>query len=423
VTVDHDLSKNWRLHDVARIEHYTLDRNNVLPTGVYLSGGGAFDGDLSDVWVTRSGRHILRHQNDLFDQLESVWSVDTGGVTHQILAGLEVARQTAGVHSAQYNESPVALIDPVLTDRPPGEAPSSLTYNAVASDTAGLYLQDQIAFTSHWKALVGARLDTFSVEQDTLTAPYADLRNLNRAFSPRAGLVWEPSTELSVYASAGRSFIPSGDGLSIAATNAALSPEETTSFEVGAKASLAGGLLSITTSVFQLERNISETNPLTEVVTNSGDQRSRGAEISATGHLSKRWSVSAAYSLLDARIVDGGYDSAHVLLNGLRPGLVPRNSATLFTAYELPCGLGFGGGAVSMGSRFTSNDDFVTIPAYTVLNGVVYYHRAHWLARLNINNMLNHRYYATAGEGTDATGQTVMPGAPLNLQGTVSWRF
>ena len=423
VTVDHDLSKNWRLHDVARIEHYTLDRNNVLPTGVYLSGGGAFDGDLSDVWVTRSGRHILRHQNDLFDQLESVWSVDTGGVTHQILAGLEVAHQTAGVHSAQYNESPVALIDPVLTDRPPGEAPSSLTYNAVASDTAGLYLQDQIAFTSHWKALVGARLDTFSVEQDTLTAPYADLRNLNRAFSPRAGLVWEPSTELSVYASAGRSFIPSGDGLSIAATNAALSPEETTSFEVGAKASLAGGLLSITTSVFQLERNISETNPLTEVVTNSGDQRSRGAEISATGHLSKRWSVSAAYSLLDARIVDGGYDSAHVLLNGLRPGLVPRNSATLFTAYELPCGLGFGGGAVSMDSRFTSNDDFVTIPAYTVLNGVVYYHRAHWLARLNINNMLNHRYYATAGEGTDATGQTVMPGAPLNLQGTVSWRF
>jgi outer membrane receptor protein involved in Fe transport len=45
------------------------------------------------------------------------------------------------------------------------------------------------------------------------------------------------------------------------------------------------------------------------------------------------------------------------------------------------------------------------------------------VARLNAGNLLNYRYFVTAGEGTDFTGQTVMPGAPLNVQATLSWRL
>ena len=76
-----------------------------------------------------------------------------------------------------------------------------------------------------------------------------------------------------------------------------------------------------------------------------------------------------------------------------------------------------------MGGRFTSNDDSVSLPAYTVLNAVLYYRHSRWVARLNAGNLLNHRYFVTAGEGTDFTGQTVMPGAPLNVQATLSWRL
>lgn len=423
VTVDESLGPNWTLHDVARAEHYTLDRNNVLPTGVYLLSGGIFDGDLSAVWVTRSGRHILRRQNDLFDQLEGVWNTDAGGIAQEVLVGAEAARQTAGTKASQFAESPVALVDPVLTDRPAGEAPSSQTATEAGAGTAGLYAQDQLTFSRQWKALVGVRMDYFSVEQDSLLAPFPRLNNLSRSASPRAGLVWQPSKELSFYTSAGRSFQPSGDGLSIAATNAALSPQETTSYEIGSKTDLAGGRLTATAALFQVERNISETNPLTTVVSNGGNQRSRGAEISLAGRLTAQWSVSAGYSLLDARIVNGGYDTGGILLDGRQPGLVPRNNATLFTTFDLRDGLGFGGGALYTGGRFTSNDDSVAMPAFTVLNAVAYYRRRHWEARLNLNNILNHRYYATAGEGTDAVGQTVMPGAPANVQGTVAWQF
>ena len=423
VTVDRKIGPDWTVHDVARTEHYTLDRNNVLPTGVYVPGGGVFDGDLSRVWVDRSGRHILRDQNDLFDQLESVWTTDAGGVTQKILLGFEVARQTAGVNSEQFGEAPVALVDPVLTDRPSDEAPSSHTWSAVSSDTAGLYLQDQIAFSAQLKALLGVRLDYFSVEQDSLIPPTVDLYSLNRTASPRAGLVWEPARNYSLYASAGRSFQPSGDGLSLAATNAELAPEETTSYEVGSKMELDGGRLTASVALFQVERNISETNPLNGIVSNVGDQRSTGVELAIAGHLSRNWSLSADYSLLDAVIFDGGYDAGSVLLNGRLPGLVPRNSASLFMVYELPRGFGIGAGMVSMGGRYTSNDDSVSLPAFTVLNAVAYYRSAHWEARLNLNNVINHRYFVTAGEGTDVTGQTVMPGAPINLGVTLVRRF
>jgi len=423
VTFDKSAGHDWTLHDVARTEHYTLDRNNVLPTGVYVPGGGLFNGNLSQVWVNRSGRHILRRQNDLFNQFESVWTTDAGGVTQKILVGLEVARQTAVSNSRQFAEAPVALVDPVLTDRPAGEAPSSHTWNAISSDTAGLYLQDQINFTAQLKALLGVRFDYFSVEQDSQLPPTIDLYNLNRTASPRVGLVWEPTKRCSLYASVGRSFQPSGDGLSIAATNAALAPQETVNYEVGSKMDLDGGRLTASAALFQVERNISETNPLNGTVSNVGNQRSTGVELAIAGHISRQWSISAAYSLLDAVIVNGGYDSGGVLLNGRLPGLVPRNSATLFTAYDLPHGFGIGAGMVSMGGRYTSNDDSVNLPAFTVLNAVAYYRSTHWEARLNLNNVLNHRYYVTAGEGTDVTGQTVMPGPPINVDVTLVRRF
>src|SRR5208283_1217929 len=121
---------------------------------------------------------------DLFDQLEGVWSASAPGLAQKVLFGLEVARQTAGVNSAQYADPSVPLVDPMLTDRPAGEAPSSRTFNAIAAATAGIYLQDQLTFSEHWKALVGLRLDYFSVEQDGRLAPYKDLGNLNRAASP-----------------------------------------------------------------------------------------------------------------------------------------------------------------------------------------------------------------------------------------------
>ena len=424
VTVDHDLGHDATLHNVFRAEHYTLDRNNVLPTGVFLPAGGVFTGDLDAVWVNRSQRHILRSENDLFNQLETKWKVTASGIDHSFLVGCEIGRQSADSNSTQLNAPAVALIDPVLTDVPAGTPPSSVTATAVRADTAGLYLQDQLSFSKQWKAIAGIRADYYEVAQQNRLAPFNVIESLNRALSPRIGIVYEPIRDLSIYGTVSQSFSPAaGDGISAAANTAALAPLKATNYEIGAKKSLFGNSLNATASLFQLTRNITETNPVTALTTASGQQRSRGLDFVLAGRLTTRWSVSASFELLDPTIINGGVDAGGVLLSGKMPGLVPRDSASVYTTLDLGHGFGVGAGTVSMGGRFTSNDDSVTLPAFTVVNAVVYYHRGQWEARLNCNNLLNHRYLITAGEGTDFSGQTVMPGAPINATGSVVWHF
>ena len=424
LTVDHQFSPDVLLHEVFRAEHYTLDRNNMLPTGVYIPGGGIYTGNLDSVWVDRSQRQILRFENDLFNQLECSLKATTSRIAHTVLLGLELGRQSADLHATLHNAPAVALVNPVLTDVLPGSAPASVTATAARADTAGVYLQDQISFSEQWKALVGIRGDLYEVLQQNKRLPFNQLESLNRTLSPRMGVVYEPTHDLSAYATISQSFSPAaGDGISTAASTAALAPLRATNFEIGAKRSLLGDSLSATVAIFQLTRDITETNPLSNLTTVAGQQRSRGLDLVLAGRLSKRWSVSASYEILDPVIVKGGIDGGGVLLDGKMPSLVPRNSASVYTTLDLGHGFGLGGGAVSMGGRFTSNDDSVSLPAFTVLNAVAYYRNRSWEARINANNLLNHRYFITAGEGTDFTGQTVMPGAPLNVSGTIVRRF
>jgi len=424
VTLDHQFTPSLTLHDVFRAEHYTLDRNNMLPTGVFFPGGGIYTGDLHSVWVNRSQRHIIRFENDLFNQLETSWKFRGFGIDHTVLAGLELGRQSAGSNSKQYNAPAVALVDPVLTDVTAGTNPASFTFTAARADTAGLYLQDQISLSETWKALVGVRADYYEVTQQNKLAPFNQLESLNRTVSPRVGVVYEPNHDLSLYATVSQSFSPAaGDGISTAATTAALAPLKATNYEIGAKKSFLGDSLSATVAFFQLTRDITETNAVTNLTTTAGVQRSRGMDLVLAGRLTARWSVSASYELLDPFIVNGGLDSGGIQLSGKMPALVPRNSMSVYTTVDLGHGFGVGGGTVSMGGRYTSNDDSVSLPAFTVVNAVVYYRHGRWDARVNANNLLNHRYWITAGEGTDYTGQTVMPGAPINVSGSLGWHF
>jgi catecholate siderophore receptor len=424
MTLDHEFSPDVDLHEVFRSEHYTLDRNNMLPTGVYLPSGGTYTGDLDSVWVKRSQRHILRFENDLFNQLELSWKFRSAGMDHNVLLGLEVGRQSADSNSKQLNAPAVALVDPVLTYVTAGTAPASVTAAAARADTAGLYLQDRITISRHWKALAGIRADYYEVSQQNKVSPFNQIESLNRTVSPRVGIVYEPDRYLSFYGTVSQSFSPAaGDGISTAATTAALAPLKATNFEVGVKESLLGDSLSATVAVFQLTRDITETSAATNLTTTAGQQRSRGVDLVLAGRITARWSVSASYELLDPVIVNGGLDSGGILLDGKIPSLVPRNSASFYTTFDVGHGFGIGGGTVSMGGRFTSNDDSVTLPAFTVVNAVAYYRHSNWEARLNLNNVLNHRYLITAGEGTDYTGQTVMPGAPINAAGSVTWHF
>ena len=76
----------------------------------------------------------------------------------------------------------------------------------------------------------------------------------------------------------------------LAASNAQLAPEKTTSQEVGVKWDLPDGKASVTASLFKLERtNIKSTDPTTNTVVPLGVQRTNGLELTFAGEIAPSW--------------------------------------------------------------------------------------------------------------------------------------
>ncbi|NAW23644.1 TonB-dependent receptor, partial [Salmonella sp. gx-f9] len=69
------------------------------------------------------------------------------------------------------------------------------------------FVQDQVTLTPQWKLLAGVRMDRFLQHADNrLTG--ARVAQQQTAYSPRLGLVYQPTQTLSLYANTARSFRP-----------------------------------------------------------------------------------------------------------------------------------------------------------------------------------------------------------------------
>jgi catecholate siderophore receptor len=123
--------------------------------------------------------------------------------------------------------------------------------------------------------------------------------------SYRAALTYKPVSNGRIYFAYGTSFNPSAEGLSLAANTADLAPEKNESFELGTKWDILHEKLSVTSSIFQIEKmnarvpdpNNSAFNVL------GGDQRVRGFEVGVAGSITDSWQIYAGYAYLDSKVV------------------------------------------------------------------------------------------------------------------------
>jgi iron complex outermembrane recepter protein len=355
-------------------------------------------------------------QNDL------IWEFNTGTVDHRLLLGLELSSNIVRFSSqAPDNQQNITggLLDIFNPDY------SAITYTGGFqvfgegdfSDrrTFGVYLQDQISLSDNFKLLVGGRLDTSSANQLFQVDDFATSQQ-DTAFSPRAGLVYQPNEMLSLYASYSRSFVPQGGR---SATNTPFEPTRGTLYEVGAKANFLEGRLSTTLAAYNITRSNLTTpdpnNPNFSIQV--GEQRSRGIDLDVVGEILPGWDVIASYGLIDATITrDNRFDVGNRLIN------IPQHSASLWTTYRLQtgnlAGLGFGAGAFFVGERTGDLANTFTLPGYTRFDAAVYYERDRFRAGLNFKNLFNAQYFA-GSQGR----LSVLPGAPFEVQGTLSWQF
>ena len=258
----------------------------------------------------------------------------------------------------------------------------------------GFDAQDQVDLTQQWKMLLGVRRDSADQEVTNFRVN-ATSKQSPEATSPRAGLVYQPDKNLSLYATAGRAFRPN-DGVSI--ENQAFAPEKSKSYEVGAK--YDNGRLGGTLAVYRItKQNVLTTNPInTDFALPAGEVASKGVELDVSGEVARNLKLSASYAYTDARVTKGDA----TIVTGSRFPNVPQNSASvvLTKTFALGSGMASLGGAVNyVGARLgdvAASTDF-ELPAYTIFRLISSYAPSKKTSiSLNVDNLFNKNYYASS---------------------------
>ena len=347
-------------------------------------------------------------------------SFRTGRVGHQAVAGVDYHRYRTDWRGWDINYGdpnsylPIDLFNPVYGAVP---WPPTLFASAPVRNTnrsVGFYLQDQLRPIGRLTLTLSGRLDSASVRDDGQPA------SKDLAFSPRLGATYQFVPGASLYFSYSESFLPqSGRVNDGTATGAFVDPERGQQWETGIKTVLLDGRMTTTLACYRLFRkNVATANPVNQnFVVLTGGQRSQGIEAETALNLRPGWNLTAGYAYTDARVTEDT-----VIPVGTHTINVPRNSYNLWTRYEFQRGrargLGFGIGGQYYSAQSGDQLETFHIPGYGLADASVSYRRGRLRLQLNLNNLLNKRYFA--GSYSDVY---VLPGSPRTARVTVGWTF
>ncbi len=339
-------------------------------------------------------------------------TVRTGGLTHDLAGGVELLRErTEGRNSAQSGNQPqTTLLNPNPADRPFGPMPA-ITGNPgrAVTTTVGAYLFDTVTLGTQWQVNGGLRVDRSEVDYSLHTLATDQVTSLSRSdvlVTGRAGVVYKPRTNGSVYAAFGTSANPASDAAATgtalsesptAANNVNLEPERTRNFEVGTKWDVFGERLGLGAALFRTEKTNARTrNANSDPFVLDGRQRVDGLELNASGQVTARLSVLAGLSLMDSDIVA----SANAAEQGGNLALVPQASFTLWSTYQLPGRFTVGGGLQYQDNVFRNATNTTEAPSYWLVNAMASYPvNSHLTLRINGSNLADAEYVDRVGGG------------------------
>ena len=292
--------------------------------------------------------------------------------------------------------------------------------------TLGLYAQNTIDLTPYWKLIGGLRLDKFSGNYQRAGNPAPNNTTLSRSdslLSKRLGLMYQPTQEVSYYASYGTSFNTSGDLYQFDPQTANTPPESSRNMEIGAKWELDDGNLSFRTALARTEK-FNERNTDIDTANNSfllsGKRHTDALEFEVAGRITPQWDVFAGLGFLKAVIDQSGSNPAGLLEVGQNPGLSPSRQANLFTTYRFGDKWRVGGGFTAVSTNKPANSVTTTnrAPGYVKADALVEYRINEGNAiKLNVDNLFDKVYYNTLYRGFAA------PGAQRSVRVTLTSKF
>lgn len=375
--------------------------------------------------VNRSELILDDHQRFVGDRFEAVLSAFTGKVAHKVLLGVE-AQQLTDDFTLDFAALPsIDLFAPDETAQEPLTA-FPLSAGEWNSRVIAPFAIDQMTFSEKFHALVGARFDSIDWEDD--------LNSLDRSdseVSPMGGVVYSPTSVLSFYANAGKSFAPPSSRLMSSLVETA-DPQRSVQYEVGTKIDCYGGKLQTTIALYDMEREnipIPDNNGFT---TTAGDQRSRGVELelSAVPMSGMRAFLSYAYNdseltRFSERIVVGVDPNTFQPIFGTvdrsdnKAAFAPKHLVNLWVSHKFNSGIGVAGGGRYASTQFIAEDNAFKLEPYVVLDAAVFYTMGNWDFSLNVKNLTDEEY-ETRALGSNVS---VIPATARAAYAGVQYRF
>jgi catecholate siderophore receptor len=418
--LDHDFGGGWQLRNTSRATVYNKYYQNVFPASAVNAANV----------LALNAYNNSNDRTNLFNQTDLMKKFTAGGLEHTLLVGAEIGTQdSASLRNTGFFGAATAINvpagNPIATAtsfRPSGTDAN----NKVKASIAASYVQDQIAFSKAWKAIVGLRFDHFKVRFDDrrTLVPQDDQSRTDNEFSPRAGLIWQPTAAQTYYVSYSYAFLPSAEQLSLAANTVSLDPETAKNYEVGARWDL-NPRLTLSSALFRTDRgNVRVADPANlGFFLKTGQLRSEGLEIGLQGEVTRNWQVFGGYTYLDARVQKPFGNTATVaaiIPAGNKLALTPEHTFSLWNKVDFGAGWGAGLGLIYQGSSFAAVDNTVTLPSFTRADGAVYYAFRDHKTRLSLNveNIFDRKYFPTVDGNNN-----ISPGSPRALRLTLLTSF
>lgn len=366
---------------------------------------------------------------------------NTGSIKHRALVGLDYVHFKVNndnspyivfdyVNGQYYDDRNYAKISRYALDQRFAASTASATRNHTVSEVYSAYASDVVNITSQLMAMLSLRVDRFSSQgtrnhlADTMVA---NTRYQQTSLSPKFGLVYQVvKNQVSVFANYMNGFsnlapvtqpVPEVSGV--------LKPQQANQVEAGVKVELFNSKLNVTASYYDIQvDNMTRTDVYVKegrnynITVQDGTQRSKGFEVEVLASPITGLHMLAGYSYNDSRLTKGA-----PALQDRRPASAgPRNLGNAWISYTLPngkakgLGIGFGGNYVD--EHMTANSattGVFTLPAYTLLNGTVFYDARWYRLGVKFDNITNEIYFV--GQGT------LTPQMPRSFIANVTIKF
>lgn len=250
-------------------------------------------------------------------------------------------------------------------------------------EVSSIYFQDQIDVSDRLKLMIGGRHDTFDITVADIKSGTSQSRE-DKEFSPRAGIIFKPSENVSWYYSYSESFLPrSGEQYKkLTASAAALDPDLYQSREFGVKITISKNL-SFAAAYFDSEQTIATRDTSGEGAEIIGLQVD-GLEIELKGKVNDKMNIVIGFSSMDGKTSSGG-----------EPREIPEHTLSLFSTYKVSEKFEWAFGITQQGeSNISNNKPELILPEYTRVDFGAYYKIAEGLSiQMNIENLTDELYF------------------------------